>query len=298
VKALASYRRVESSFANFNQEFGDVQARDIKPERIENYQVVREREGAALATIDMEISIAKTMVSKAFDNDLVDGRVLKAFRNVKRKLKPGGNARRRIVFVPEYLKIIAVSPRHLKGIVVTGYHSGMRMGEILGLRWSYVDLENNFFRLPPELTKEKKPKSIPFNYHVAEVLSNVPRAIHHDYVFTYHGNAFSEGGIRRSFRTACINAGVPFGRKTQNGITFHDIRRTVKTHLLYAGVDKVRRDAIVGHSLKGMDVHYIVLSDESLRESMDRYTRWLDEQIEEADRLLKNVANKNRINSK
>ena len=71
--------------------------------------------------------------------------------------------------------------------------------------------------------------------------------------------------LKRSFRTACKNAGVPYGRKTQNGITFHDIRRTVKTHLLYAGVDKVRRDAIVGHSLKGMDVHYIVLSDESLR---------------------------------
>ena len=172
------------------------------------------------------------------------------------------------------------------------------MGEILGLKWSYVDLENNFFRLPPELTKESKPKIIPFNYHVAEVLNTVPRAIHHDFVFTYHGNSFSEGGIRRSFRTACINAGVPFGRKTQNGITFHDIRRTVKTHLLYAGVDKVRRDAIVGHSLKGMDVHYIVLSDESLKLAMAKYTKWLDGQIEEAEKLLNNELNENKINSK
>lgn len=224
--------------------------------------------------------------------------MLKAFRNVKRKLKPGGNARRRIVFVPEYLKIIAASPRHLKGIVVVAYNSGMRMGEILGLKWMHVDLENNFFRLPPELTKEKKSKTIPFNYHVAEVLNTVTRAIHHDYVFTYQGNSFSEGGIKRSFRTACINAGVPYGRKIQNGITFHDIRRTVKTHLLYAGVDKVRRDAIVGHSLKGMDIHYIVLSDDSLREAMLKYTKWLDEQIEAADKLLKNVSNENRINSR
>ena len=91
---------------------------------------------------------------------------------------------------------------------------------------------------------------------------------------------------------------APYDRKTQNGITFHDIRRTVKTHLLYAGVDKVRRDAIVGHSLKGMDVHYIVLSDESLRESMDQYTEWLDGKIGEADRLLKNASNSNKVNSK
>jgi hypothetical protein len=63
VKALASYRRIESSFANFNREFGSVQARDIKPERIENYQVVREREGAALATIDMEIRCSGMLLS-------------------------------------------------------------------------------------------------------------------------------------------------------------------------------------------------------------------------------------------
>jgi integrase len=297
VKALASYRRIESSFANFNKEFGSVQARDIKPERLEHYQVQRESEGAALATIDMEISIAKTMVSKAFDNDLVDGRVLKAFRKVKRRLKPGGNARKRIVFVPEYLKIIAESPQHLKGIVVTAYNTGMRMGEILELRWSYVDRENEFIRLPPELPKEKKPKNIPINHHVAEVFDMAPRAIHHDYVFTYHGNSFSEGGIKRSFSTACKNAGVPYGRKTDNGITFHDIRRTVKTHLLYAGVDKVRRDAIVGHSLKGMDAHYIVLSDESLKDAMEQYTVWLDEKIDEADRLLKESAEESKSNS-
>jgi len=125
-----------------------------------------------------------------------------------------------------------------------------------------------------------------------------PRAIHHDYVFTYHGNSFSEGGIKRSFRTACKNAEIPYGRKTVHGITFHDIRRTVKTHLLYAGVDKVRRDAIVGHSLKGMDAHYIVLSDESLREAMDQYTLWLDDQIDKAESLLKEASNDSKSNSK
>jgi integrase len=171
------------------------------------------------------------------------------------------------------------------------------MGELLGLRWSHVDRENEFFRLPPELTKESKPKKIPINYHVASVLATVPRAIHHDYVFTYQGTSFSEGGIKRSFRTACKNAEVPYGRKTKNGITFHDIRRTVKTHLLYAGVDKVRRDTIVGHSLKGMDVHYIVLSDESLREAINQYTVWLDKEIGKADRLLKEVPNENKNNS-
>jgi len=45
----------------------------IKPVLLEDYQEDRERQGRAAATIDMEISIAKTMIIKAFDNDMIDG---------------------------------------------------------------------------------------------------------------------------------------------------------------------------------------------------------------------------------
>ena len=54
--------------------------------------------------------------------------------------------------------------------------------------------------------------------------------------------------------------------------------------MLLAGVDKPHRDAILGHSLKGIDAHYIVPTDESLTKAMDRYTDWLDEELK-----LKNV---------
>jgi integrase len=286
VAGLSSARRIRSALNNIRATLGDIQARHIKPLDLENYQIEREQQGAAFATIDMEISIAGTMINKAFDNDMLDGRVLKAFRSVKRKLKPGSNARSRLISVVEYLKIITEAPHHLKGIVITAYNSGMRMGEILGLRWSFVDRDNSFFRLPPELTKEDKPKNIPINHHVKKVLNNTLRAVHHDFVFSYRGNSFSEGGIKRSFKTACKSSGVPYGRKTPDGITFHDFRRTFKTSMLTAGVDKVFRDALVGHSLKGMDAHYLVLSDELLKNAMDIYTRWLDEKIAEAHNLL------------
>ncbi len=39
--------------------------------------------------------------------------------------------------------------------------------------------------------------------------------------------------------------------------------------MLNAGVDKVHRDMILGHSLQGMDVNYLIESDESLRAAMD-----------------------------
>lgn len=57
------------------------------------------------------------------------------------------------------------------------------------------------------------------------------------------------------------------------------MRRTFKTNLLLAGVDRPHRDSILGHSLKGMDVHYIVPSDESLTKAMDRFTDWWDGEL-------------------
>ena len=115
------------------------------------------------------------------------------------------------------------------------------------------------------------------NHHVNSILSELPRALHHNYVITYKGEAIKDiGGLKRSFKTACNNAKIPCGRKTPNGVTFHDIRRTVKTNMLNAGIDKVHRDMIIGHSLKGMDVHYMVADEDALKEAVDKYTKWID----------------------
>jgi len=62
VKKLKSYKRVESAFNRFNETFGNMIVGDIKPVLLENYQENREGQGISAATIDMEISIAKTMV--------------------------------------------------------------------------------------------------------------------------------------------------------------------------------------------------------------------------------------------
>lgn len=42
--------------------------------------------------------------------------------------------------------------------------------------------------------------------------------------------------------------------------------------MLKAGIDKVYRDMILGHSLTGMDVHYLSPTDEDLRKSIEKYT--------------------------
>jgi integrase len=264
VKKLASYDRIKLALKNFNNMFGNQIVGTIIPVNLENFQEKRLEQGMAPATVDMELSITKTMVTKAFDNDMVDGRALKAFRSVKRKLKKGSNARKRILSFAEYLRLLKVAALHLRPILKVDFNTGMRLGELRELKWSYIDQKEGFIRLPAKVTKEKKPKNIPINRNVQEVLKNLPRAINHDFVFTYRGNPIrSKNGLKRSF-------------------TFHDIRRTVKTNMLNAGVDKAHRDLILGHSLEGMDVHYIAPDEHTLKQAMGKYTKWLDDQIAHA----------------
>ena len=280
VKRLRSFKRVEGCLQNFNKVFGDLIIARIRPLNLEDYQYQRETQGAAMATIDMELSIAKTMINKAFDNDLVGGNTVKAFRRIKKRLKPGGNARSRTLTHEEYLKLLGASPNHLKGILTLAYNTGMRRGEILGLKWSYIDSEKGFIRLPAEATKENKAKAIPINHHVRKVLSDCSRVrvLHNDAVFTYRGQPITTG-YKKSLKTACKAAGIPFGTKTPGGFRFHDIRRTVKTNMLRAGVGKTYRDVILGHSLQGMDAYYLKPSEEDLIQAMARYTDWLDGQL-------------------
>jgi integrase len=131
---------------------------------------------------------------------------------------------------------------HYKAVLTIAFNTGMRLGEIRQLRWSYIDWPKMMIRLPKEVTKEGRAKDV-------------------------------------QFQEVCKKADIAYGRKTTGGIVFHDIRRTFKTNMLLAGVDKAHRDAILGHSLKGMDAHYIVVGDDSLTSAMDKYTKWLDGQL-------------------
>lgn len=87
------------------------------------------------------------------------------------------------------------------------------------------------------------------------------------------------GKLRRSFKRACKNAGIVYGRKAENGLTFHDVRTTFDTNMDRAGVSASCRRAILGHSFEGMDRHYLRLNDEDLEQAMEKYTSWIDAQL-------------------
>ena len=282
--------RVKSSLSKFNSAFGDTLAADITEEAVKRYCAGRER-SISPYSLDVEMSIIRTMINEAFDADKVGGPVLKVFRRIKAIATAEDKTRKRALSIQEAKQLFEAAPPYLRAMLVLGLHTGMRLSEIRLLNWSHIDRKAGMIRLPGEITKTKRARSVPLTAPVLTELDSLPRHLH-GFVITYNGQPLSSvGAVRHSMRSACKLAGIPYGRKAEAGIIFHDTRRTAKTNMVKAGVNKVYRDLILGHSLQGMDAHYISepgLEDE-LRQAGIFYSRWLQDQIES---VAQNVAHK------
>jgi hypothetical protein len=70
---------------------------DIKKEDLENYQVLRAGQGLKSASIDNELVHAGALASEAFLNEKIDGKVLSAFKSLKKVSKIDSNKIKRTV---------------------------------------------------------------------------------------------------------------------------------------------------------------------------------------------------------
>jgi len=82
------------------------------------------------------------------------------------------------------------------------------------------------------------------------------------------------------------------GKKVEGGFVFGDLRRTAKTLMARAGVDKAYRDAILGHESQDMARHYLHPDfEKDLRAAMEKYHSWLTEEISNGTHLVTQEAN-------
>jgi integrase len=275
VKALSSCWCVELSLKKFNSEFGDMIISHIKPVDLESYQGMRRAEGKADSTIDREIGAAKTAIIKAFDNNIVSGDTLKTFKVFKKLLNAISNARDRVLSVEEFQNLLNGSSAYLKPILLTGYCTGMRRGEILNLTWNKVDLRNRVISLSAQDTKDKEARTIPICEALMACLKSLPRSLNTRHAFLYRGEP-----VKRDFRSglkiACKRAGITYGRFKKDGFIFHDLRHTFNTNMRKAGVPESVIMEITGHSTRAMFDRYNTIDVEDTRRAVDQMGAYLE----------------------
>lgn len=252
--------------------FDDQPLKNIRPADIDKFVAWLRRykthwgEHLSSATINRHLAQLKNLFAEAVKNEYIE-------KNPARfaEFLDENNARDRVISPDELQNLLdaaAITAPHLVPIIELAYHSGMRRGEILGLTWDKVDLDDGIVRFSPEDTKTNKGRDVPLNDEMITMFrklrdewDNAPAPICNiPYVFTFKGQQILE--IKRSFNSACRRAGI-------KDFHFHDLRHTFVTNARKAGVHDFVIMAITGHTTFEMFKRYNKVDREDLKNGIN-----------------------------
>lgn len=263
---------------NFKEYFGaDTIIDNIRYVHLETYRnhlrqkLTRKETIRKDASVNREISCLHHLFAKGAEWELIEQN---PFKKGKSLLTKENNQRLRFLSHEELHKVLAVSPEHLKEIIICAVNTGMRRGELLSLKWKQI--KNGFIYL--QKTKTDEPRQIPINETLADLFIKIKkRDLSSSCVFTYRtgkenkdiGNlkvvTFKDTpimNIKHSFVTALKKAEI-------DDFRFHDLRHTFASHLLMNGASLKDVQELLGHKTIEMTMRYAHLSQEHKRNAVN-----------------------------
>jgi integrase len=136
---------------------------------------------------------------------------------------------------------------------VIALNTGLRLGELLGLNWIYVDLSRGVIRL--EMTKSGRRREVPLNDNSYRALvSLAPKT---------EGRVFQTRFIKTAYNNAVATAKL-------DDVNFHTLRHTFASWAVMRGVSLKELQELLGHSTLAMTMRYAHLAPEHLRAAVGR----------------------------
>lgn len=168
---------------------------------------------------------------------------------------------RRIKFFAgnEFEEIFNFLDSLMKPIVLFARNTGLRVSNIINLRWDQISLENRMLFIDENETKNSEYLGIPLNQIAFKVVKDrtliFPK---NKFVFLKEDSSlWSRNVVSKRFKKACIRAGYPEYR-------FHDLRHDFCSRLVQKGVDLLRVKLLAGHKYIGTTQGYAHLRQDDL----------------------------------
>jgi integrase len=267
-KAKRSAERDEASLLHLNHEFKDVRLVEIKPGNVRRYVTQRiEKEGAAPATANRELSFLKSILYMAEADELIPSNPIRG-RRVKKQ--PENNQREKTILElglddEKLRRLVNSAADYLKPILKLALTTGMRQGEILKLKWKDVNFPLQRIRIPAENAKSKKERIVPIDPGLCVELDSQPRK--GEYIFFNSETKTRIKDVRKVFKAACKTAKIEIGRK--KGLVFHDLRHLAAYYLVKA-TDIVTASKILGHASLDMTLRYVHPTEKDKHEAVEK----------------------------
>lgn len=251
---------------------GAIKLAQLQPTHVQRLCGALLDEGLSPKTVRIAHGVLHCALEQAVSWDLIP-------RNVASLVKAPRVKRKEIEALDEVqAKHLLISARGTRwaALIAVALATGMRQGELLGLKWPDLDLEHGVVRvqrqlgrdgLLAELKNDHHRRSIDIPPHTIAALREHRREqteerlllgeqyTYQELVFcTHKGTPFAHRNVSREYKRLLVRAGLP-------DISFHALRHTNATLLLLQGVHPKLVQERLGHSTVSMtlDIYSHVL---------------------------------------
>ncbi|MCL4551729.1 MAG: tyrosine-type recombinase/integrase [Bacteroidetes bacterium] len=160
---------------------------------------------------------------------------------------------------------------YLRDLFYTAFYTGMRQGELVNMKWSWIDLNENKITVhctDSFTTKSKKERIIPISQNLRNIFVNrIPKVFsitNDDYVFSrVVGIKLNEDFVSKKFKKVVRAA------KLDDKIHFHSLRHSFASLLVQRGVSLYVVKELLGHEALSTTQIYSHLQQQNLRDAVN-----------------------------
>ena len=226
-------------------------------------------------TVSNHLTMPRLAFDSALQQDISDENPAKLVKNPARKDK-----QERRPFTPDELKaLLSVAPPNWTTAILIGLYTGLRLGDVIALKWEQVDLPKKIFTLVTQKTGRTviNPMATPLLRHLLKIKTSknntgsicsglrikVTKNLSNDF------NALlAKAGLveKKNYRT--YNADGK--RRHYAGLSFHSLRHTTTSMLKNTGTSSAIAGDVVGHDSEAMQRNYTKIDIETKRKALDK----------------------------
>ena len=254
-------KRYTSSVKHLKSVFPKARLAEITPRGIELFKQYRLGTAIRTATVNRDLAVLRRMLKLATQQRLIGETPFTGGEFLEERKQ---RRRPHILTWNEQTRLLAVAPPRIRMLVTLGTESGLRTQEMLQLRWTDVDLENEILHVKKSKTVSGV-RTVPISGFLKVELLRWQSLMGPDFsewVFPEYSNTRHrlQGG-RKSWKGALKKADIPYFRQ-------YDLRHCFASRLSAVGTSPITIAHLLGHSSTGILMTYVKAIDTVHRDAI------------------------------
>ena len=257
------YNDVRTTFKKLEERFGDISLIKINSFQLERFLSERYLESKFAAK--HHFNNLRSAFNKAIKWGYLPENPVSKIRSPKvPKNNPSFINKAELQFILDKEKDLT-----LRNIYSFAFYTGMRLAEIVFLKWEHISLKPKNIRVMNTeefTTKGQKERIVPMSKQVIKIVKSI-KYNRSNYVFTKDGLRFNPDYISKKFKSALKEAAKD--SPINPSIHFHDLRHSFASSLAQMGVSLFVIKELLGHTDIKTTMIYSHLQPENLRSAID-----------------------------